>query len=241
MKIDGWRALIDALDGDLSHLRVVCAFTSIAGRFGNGGQVDYAAANNILDAEMWRISHHPEAPRAVAIAWSGWRDVGMATRGSIEAVFEQAGIETIPVDLGVEIFVQELLAGGKRRVVAAGELGILDDENCKRSPPQRLPEDTAGALAEPTRFPFIDRIVEHEQYERLVAECTLSVDRFPFLIDHAIDGTPYHPGVMAMEMFAQSALLLYPMCTLQKFTDVSFGLPIKLTKDEAHILSLIHI
>ena len=235
VKIDGWRALIDALDGDLSHLRVVCAFTSIAGRFGNGGQVDYAAANNILDAEMCRISHHPEAPRAVAIAWSGWRDVGMATRGSIEAVFEQAGIETIPVDLGVEIFVQELLAGGKRRVVAAGELGILDDENCKRSPPQRLPEDTAGALAEPTRFPFIDQIVEHEQYERLVAECTLSVDRFPFLIDHAIDGTPYHPGVMAMEMFAQSALLLYPMCTLQKFTDVSFGLPIKLTKDEAHI------
>ena len=235
VKIDGWRALIDALGGDLSHLRVLCAFTSIAGRFGNGGQVDYAAANNILDAEMCRISHHPEAPRAVAIAWSGWRDVGMATRGSIEAVFEQAGIETIPVDLGVEIFVQELLAGGKRRVVAAGELGILDDENCKRSPPQRLPEDTAGALAEPTRFPFIDRIVEHEQYERLVAECTLSADRFPFLIDHAIDGIPYHPGVMAMEMFAQSALLLYPMCTLQKFTDVSFGLPIKLTKDEAHV------
>ena len=235
VKIDGWRALIDALGGDLSHLRVLCAFTSIAGRFGNGGQVDYAAANNILDAEMCRISHHPEAPRAVAIAWSGWRDVGMATRGSIEAVFEQAGIETIPVDLGVEIFVQELLAGGKRRVVAAGELGILDDENCKRSPPQRLPEDTAGALAESTRFPFIDRIIEHEKYERLVAECTLSVDRFPFLIDHAIDGIPYHPGVMAMEMFAQSALLLYPMCTLQKFTDVSFGLPIKLTKDEAHV------
>ena len=38
-----------------------------------------------------------------------------------------------------------------------------------------------------------------------------------------------------MEMFAQSALLLYPMCTLQKFTEVSFGLPIKLIKDEAHV------
>ena len=38
-----------------------------------------------------------------------------------------------------------------------------------------------------------------------------------------------------MEMFAQSALLLYPMCTLQKFTEVTFGLPIKLTKEEAHI------
>ena len=235
VKIDGWRALIDALGDGISDLRVLCAFTSIAGRFGNGGQVDYAAANNILDAEMCRISHHPDAPRAVAIAWSGWRDVGMATRGSIETVFEQAGIETIPVETGVEIFVQEMLAGGKRRVVAAGELGILDDENCKRSPPQKLPSDTAGALAEPSRFPFIDRITEHAPYERLVADCTLSVDRYPFLEDHAIDGTPYHPGVMAMEMFAQSALLLYPMCTLQKFTEVTFGLPIKLTKEEAHI------
>ena len=235
VKIDGWRALIDALGDGISDLRVLCAFTSIAGRFGNGGQVDYAAANNILDAEMCRISHHPDAPRAVAIAWSGWRDVGMATRGSIETVFEQAGIETIPVETGVEIFVQEMLAGGKRRVVAAGELGILDDENCKRSPPQKLPADTAGALAEPSRFPFIDRITEHAPYDHLVADCTLSVDRYPFLEDHAIDGTPYHPGVMAMEMFAQSALLLYPMCTLQKFTEVTFGLPIKLTKEEAHI------
>ena len=235
VKIDGWRALIDALDDGISDLRVLCAFTSIAGRFGNGGQVDYAAANNILDAEMCRISHDPDAPRAVAIAWSGWRDVGMATRGSIETVFEQAGIETIPVETGVEIFVQEMLAGGKRRVVAAGELGILDDENCKRSPPQKLPGDTAGALAEPSRFPFIDRITEHAPYEHLVADCTLSVDRYPFLVDHAIDGIPYHPGVMAMEMFAQSALLLYPMCTLQKFTEVTFGLPIKLTKEEAHI------
>ena len=235
VKIDGWRSFVDALEDQLSHLRVICAFTSIAGRFGNGGQVDYAAANNILDAEMCRISHHPDAPRAVAIAWSGWRDVGMATRGSLESVFEQAGIETIPVDTGVELFVQEILAGGKRRVVAAGELGILDDEDCKRSPPQKLPEDTAGALAESSRFPFIDRISEHEPYEKLISECTLSTGRYPFLVDHAIEGVPYHPGVMAMEMFAQNALLLYPMCTLQKFSDVSFGLPIKLTKEEAHV------
>ena len=26
--------------------------------------------------------------RAVAIGWTGWKDIGMATRGSIEAVFE---------------------------------------------------------------------------------------------------------------------------------------------------------
>ena len=227
--------MIDALGDELDQLRVLCAFTSVAGRFGNGGQVDYAAANNILDAEMCRIAHHEDAPRAVAIAWSGWRDVGMATRGSLESVFKQAGIETIPVDTGVDIFVHEMLAGGKRRVVAAGALGILDGEDCKRAPPQKFPTDTAGALSEPDRFPFVDRILKHEPYSEIVTECTLSTDRFPFLIDHSIDGTPYHPGVMAMEMFAQSALLLYPMCNLEGFSQVKFGLPIKLMKDEVRI------
>ena len=38
-----------------------------------------------------------------------------------------------------------------------------------------------------------------------------------------------------MEMFAQSALLLYPMCNLEGFSDVKFGLPIKLMKEEARV------
>ena len=37
---------------------------------------------------------------AVAISWTGLKDVGMAIRGSIEAVFEAAGIETLDVATG---------------------------------------------------------------------------------------------------------------------------------------------
>ena len=96
-------------------------------------------------------------------------------------------------------------------MVAAGALGILDNDDCKRAPPQKFPADTAGAMSEPERFPFVDRILNHDLYSEILTECTLSTERFPFLIDHSIDGTPYHPGVMAMEMFAQNALLLYPM------------------------------
>ena len=232
VKIDGWRALVDGLGSSIHDLRILCAFTSVAGRFGNGGQVDYAAANNILDAEMCRIAHHSDAPRAVAIAWSGWKDVGMATKGSIESIFAQAGIEMIPVDKGVEIFVDEILSGGKRRVVVAGALGLLDSEDSKRDPPQKLSEDTVAMLEDPDRFPFIDRVLTHEPYEEIVTECTLDIDVYPFLIDHSIEGVPYHPGVMAMEMFAENALLLYPMCTLSGFSEIQFGLPIKLIKDQ---------
>ena len=104
-------------------LRFACAFTSVAGRFGNGGQTDYAAANSILDAEMARLTANSEC-RAVAIGWTGWRDVGMATRGSIEAVFESAGIETLAVEDGVEIFVGEALQVAREEFWAVALLDL---------------------------------------------------------------------------------------------------------------------
>ena len=235
VKVDGWQAMVNAANDHGSELRFCCAFTSIAGRFGNAGQVDYAAANSILDAEMTRIAHTPGRQRAVALAWTGWRDVGMASRGSIEAVFEQAGIETVPVDLGVELFVDEVMCGGKRRVVLAGALGVLDEEESSRDPPQRLAADVALLIEEPNRFPFVDLITSHEPYEELSFECTLDVGRFPFLGDHAIEEVPYHPGVMAMEMFAEAAQLLWPPCTVIGFEAVEFGLPVKLMRDEQKV------
>ena len=226
VKVDGWKALTSAA-GD--SLRFACAFTSVAGRFGNGGQTDYAAANSILDAEMARMTANSEC-RAVAIGWTGWRDVGMATRGSIEAVFESAGIETLAVDVGVEIFVGEALAGGKRRVLGCGSLGLMDRYDSFREAPLKLPAQMAASIADPRRFPLIDKLVSLDEGKSLVSQCTLSVQDHPFLSDHAIDGVPYHPGVMAMEMFAENSLLLIPEHCIAGFEDVTFGLPVKIMK-----------
>jgi hypothetical protein len=226
VKVDGWKSLY-SVAGD--SLRFACAFTSVAGRFGNGGQTDYAAANSILDAEMARLTATGDC-RAVAIGWTGWRDVGMATRGSIEAVFESAGIETLSVEDGVEIFVGEALAGGKRRVLGCGSLGLMDRFDSFREAPLKLPAEMATSIADPRRFPLIDKLVSLDEGKSLVSQCTLSVQDHPFLVDHAIDGVPYHPGVMAMEMFAENSLLLMPGHCVAGFEDVSFGLPVKIMK-----------
>ena len=229
VKIDGWSALMRAVEASKGELRFVSAFTSVAGRFGNGGQTDYSAANSILDAEMARLSAKGEC-RAVAIGWTGWRDVGMATRGSIEAVFEAAGIETLPVEVGVQLFVDEALRGGKRRVIACGSLGLMDRFDSFREAPLMLPGDMAVIMADPSRFPFIDKVLAFEEAQMVMTQSTLSVADHPFLSDHAIDGVPYHPGVMAMEMFAENALLLCPDSCLAGFEEVKFGLPVKVMK-----------
>ena len=229
VKIDGWSALMKAVEASNGTLRFASVFTSVAGRFGNGGQTDYAAANSILDAEMARLTAKGTC-RAVAIGWTGWRDVGMATRGSIEAVFEAAGIETLPVDVGVQIFVDEALRGGKRRVIACGSLGLMDQYDSFREAPLMLPGEMAAIMADPRRFPFIDKVLAFDEHQMVMTQSTLSVADHPFLSDHAIDGVPYHPGVMAMEMFAENALLLCPDSCLAGFEHVKFGLPVKVMK-----------
>jgi acyl carrier protein len=229
VKIDGWAALMGAVASSNGSLRFASAFTSVAGRFGNGGQTDYAAANSILDAEMARLTAKGDC-RAVAIGWTGWRDVGMATRGSIEAVFEEAGIETLPVETGVQIFVDEALRGGKRRVIACGSLGLMDRFDSFREAPLMLSGDMASLIADPSRFPFIDKVLSVDEEHSMMTQSTLSVADHPFLSDHAIDGVPYHPGVMALEMFAENALLLCPHTCLAGFEDVKFGLPVKIMK-----------
>ena len=235
VKVDGWQSLVNAVKDYSSDLRYCCVFTSIAGRFGNAGQTDYAAANCILDAEMSRLSHTENEPHGVALAWTGWRDVGMATRGSIEKVFEEAGIETVSVEEGVDLFVDEVMCGGKRKVVIAGQLGVLNDDGSERKPPQRLSPEVSALMEDATRFPFVENIVSHDDFDQLTYECTLDINRYPFLIDHAIDGVPYHPGVMALEMFAEAAQLLWPPCSVIGFDDVKFGLPVKLLQDEQKV------
>ena len=229
IKVDGWKALVSAAEYSGGDLRFAACFTSVAGRLGNGGQTDYAAANSVLDAEMARLTAGGKT-RAVATAWTGWKDVGMATRGSLEKIFEAAGIETIPVDKGVSIFVDEVLRGGKRRVMCCGSMGIMDKFESFRAPPLKLPAMMSGLIADPARFPFVDRLLDLQEGERMVSECMLSTEAHPFLVDHSIDGVPYHPGVMALEMFAENALLLLPEFCLAGFENVEFGLPIKLIK-----------
>ena len=230
VKVDGWRALMGAVQASGREYPLFAScFTSVAGRFGNGGQTDYAAANSVLDAEMARLTASSSC-RAVAIGWTGWRDVGMATRGSIEAVFEAAGIETLAVEDGVRIFVDEALRGGKRRVLGCGSLGMMDRFDSFREAPLKLPPGMAATIADPSRFPFIDKVLNLDDGTSMTTQSTLSVEDHPFLADHAIDGVPYHPGVMALEMFAQSSLLLRPSTCLAGFEEVTFGLPIKLLK-----------
>ena len=102
-------------------LRWVVFFSSVAGRFGNQGQVDYAAANEVLNRMACQFDDQWPATRVVSINWGPWRGAGMATHG-IQRQFVAKGITPVEAADGCRFFVDELTYGQKSEVeIVAGE------------------------------------------------------------------------------------------------------------------------
>ena len=101
-KVGGFRALLDAVDE--RELRLVIAFSSVAGRFGNPGQCDYAMANEALVQEIYALRERAPHVRASAIDWGPW-DGGMVN-ASLKAHFTGRGVGLIPLEQGAAAMVE---------------------------------------------------------------------------------------------------------------------------------------
>ena len=91
--------------------RFVVFFSSVAGAFGNRGQVDYAAANDVLD----KIAHSLQTRlkgRVVSINWGPWAGRGMVSP-ELEREYARRGIGLIPLESGVAAFMNELHHGSR--------------------------------------------------------------------------------------------------------------------------------
>ena len=78
-KVLGLHALLEATRGD--PLEVIALFSSVAGRFGNVGQVDYAMANEALNEMAVHLACAPSSGRAPVVKsfnWGPWEG-GMVT------------------------------------------------------------------------------------------------------------------------------------------------------------------
>jgi len=113
-KVDGLRSLLEAVEVDT--LKVFAVFSSVAGRFGNRGQCDYAMANEALTHTALQLSHRGVLARS--FDWGPW-DGGMVTP-ALKRQFESRGHTVIPLDLGASFFCDELEDGVDVEVVVEG-------------------------------------------------------------------------------------------------------------------------
>jgi acyl carrier protein len=225
VKADGFFNLLSAL-GD-TPIGATVAFSSVAGRFGNGGQTDYSSANDLLCKLSSSFRTTRPGTRGIALDWTAWGDIGMATRGSIPKMMELAGIDFLPAASGIPIIRRELVSSSFAGEIVEGlRLGILARE-----------WDETGGL-DPDAAPFVPagpmtgRLAAFFLHGGLVVETELDPKVQPFLFDHRIDGTAVLPGVMGIEAFAEAAAALVPGFRVASVEDVDFLAPFKFYRDE---------
>ncbi len=116
-KVDSAAILARHLDPE--QLKFCAFFASIASRYGNRGQSDYAAANEVLS----KLAHSLDRKwpgRVFAVAWGPWAEVGMVSH--LEKHLVKRGLKLIPPDQGAARFADELEHGkkGESEVLIAG-------------------------------------------------------------------------------------------------------------------------
>jgi hypothetical protein len=255
--------------------------SSIAGKYGNLGQSDYASANDFL-AKL-SISLQNQGVRAVSVDMSAYNSVGMGVRGGVFEFLTSQGLKFIDPHDGMQIFLDEIVYGRVPEIVLTDDLGRLDwdrqiridedfikedpspdgvlltgggepaggaagpapqtqeddDENSPQTPaapttppaPAAPQQQQSGEIARAEQGQdnfFLGTIKKLEKGKELFAENTFDA-QYPFLFDHAIEGTPYVPGVMGIETFMEAAAALTGAAP-QGLEDVHFYLPIKLLR-----------
>ncbi|MFN2130483.1 MAG: SDR family NAD(P)-dependent oxidoreductase, partial [Anaerolineae bacterium] len=240
VKADGLFNLLKATEALDCPLRASVVFTSIAGRFGNAGQTDYSAANDLMCKITSSMRTTRPGTKAIATDWSAWGKVGMATRGSIPEMMRRAGIDMLDPEAAVPVVRREIISAGTGgEVLIAQSLGILLDP---RDPEGGLDLERANeALAH--AYPVAGRLIGVDSDGSYTFEAELDPKAQPFLHDHAMDETPLLPGVMGVEGFAEVATLIAalgaadPAPHVTSIEDVQFQAPLKFYRGEPRAMT----
>ena len=171
------------------QLRFVAFFSSAAARFGNAGQADYAAANEVLNKLATELDARWPA-RVVAVGWGPWES-GMVSP-ELRRRFAERGVTLIGVDVGRRCFVDELTYGrkGETEVVIGGSTwNPTPGRNVARpaaTPPRPLAVRATAVTGDSLRYAFD---LAHDTY----------------LADHRLDGRPVVPFAMVLELVIEAA------------------------------------
>ncbi|MFM8275171.1 MAG: SDR family NAD(P)-dependent oxidoreductase, partial [Gemmata sp.] len=116
-KVDSALTLARKLDP--ARLKFFALYASITSRYGNRGQSDYAAANEVLSKLAAQLDEKWPG-RVVAMAWGPWAEVGMVADLAKHLVAR--GLKLIEPPVGARFAVDEVIFGakGEPEVLIAG-------------------------------------------------------------------------------------------------------------------------
>jgi acyl transferase domain-containing protein/NAD(P)H-dependent flavin oxidoreductase YrpB (nitropropane dioxygenase family)/NAD(P)-dependent dehydrogenase (short-subunit alcohol dehydrogenase family) len=180
----------------LDSLQFLVLFSSVAGRFGNRGQGDYAAANEMLNKLALSLDRRSPC-RVVSMNWGPWRRTGMAS-GAVQRQFQERNVSLIPPRAGSRLLLDELRLGLKGDV----EVVIGDGP---------WPVAAGSEQAVPSPWPLLDSVALRRSAGGAVERSyELDPELHRYLEDHKLDGKPVLPAAVALELMTELVQLGWP-------------------------------
>ena len=239
IKAGGFFHLFKALENAKKLPKAIVNFSSVAGRFGNAGQTDYSAANDLLSRLTSAFRNQYPDIQVVTIDWGAWAEVGMASRGHIPELMKRAGIEMIQPSQAAVCVRHELEAGTRGEVVLAGSLGLLEDQQDPNGGLDIEKANHALTSGQPIHV-MLSRASGFSLRDGLLLEAELDPSQEAFLKDHSLNGIPLLPGVMGIEGFSVAAQHVASILGSSKggfrvdqLSNIQFLTPFKFYRDEA--------
>lgn len=248
-KIDSWTRVVETKVMGLlvlqKYLRVeslkfFTVFSSVAGRYGNSGQTDYATANEIMNRLCCQLNMNwNNQVNIIAFCWGPWSQTkfgsGMVT-AETEAKFAKNGVKLVTAEIGHQLFKDELMRTNNSDVeIICGEGPWEKRESTigeiKKSS-QTLDTHSIGSLIGRS-----ERAVLAKNNQAI----NFHIDaKQSYLQHHRIDGVPVLPAAAALEMFAEAAQHLWNGWKVVEIQNFCLLKGIELKEDERNFSIVIN-
>ena len=198
-KVGGLRSVLKAI-GE-SPLKAMVLFSSSTARFGRRGQIDYAAANEVLNKVARTEAARRDGCRVVSVNWGPW-DGGMVTPG-LRSVFADEGIEVIGMRRGAAYLLDEIATvDGPAEVLILGSGSQVPKVGLPAVPGRNGTGAAENGVAAPDNGAATGPFTELPT----VFERTITTDTHEFMTSHVLDGRAVLPAAMTLEWLAHGAL-----------------------------------
>ncbi len=219
--LSDFRKIIGTKLGGLSHLYKACEkygkgqrthyhiLTSVFSYMGNDGQPDYGAANEAMN----RIAASMNSAESywLSMAWLGWAGIGMTRDSEFAALAASRKLRGVTKEEGQQIF-SAMMKGPPsvpiNVLLADGEIDYykvaIETSTSTDSLPASKPISTINLKR--------DHVMDRE----------LSVESYPYLRNHLVEGVPTMPGAFMIAVVGEAAQELRPNLKIISFEKAHF-------------------
>ncbi len=208
--------------GGLSHLYKACEkygagqrthfhiLTSVFSYMGNDGQPDYGAANEAMN-RIAALMNSAESYWS-SMAWLGWAGIGMTRDSEFAALAASRKLRGVTKEEGQQIF--SAMMNGAPTVPINILLADGEIEYYKVAINTSAPTDSLPAPESP--------LAGNGKRDVHLIERELSVESYPYLRNHLVEGVPTMPGAFMIAVVGEAAQELRPNLKILSFEQAHF-------------------